>query len=155
MTPTQMSSVADADPGGTDPRPLTAIINDLWEKLEYLVRQEMRLGITEAEEKADVLKQELEERAGQLKMDLGAMAVGGTVAFAGLLALVSALILLLARVMPAWSAALIVGVVLSGAGVLLLKRKPRTKGVNARELVPQRTLDSLKQDAQRITEAMK
>ena len=152
----QMSSATEPEPVGGDPRPLTAIINDLWEKLEYLVRQEMRLGITEAEEKADLLKRELAERASDLKVELTAMAVGGTVAFAGLLTLVSALVLLLARVLPAWSAALIVGVVLSGAGVLLLKRTNlKPKGMDARELVPQRTLDSLKQDGQRITEAMK
>ena len=153
--PSQMSSATEPEATGADPRPLTAIINDVWEKLEFLVRQEMRLGIAEAEEKADLLKRELEERVDHLKLELAAKALGGAIAFTGLLALVSALILLLSRAMPAWGAALIVGFVLSGAGVLLLKRKVETKGLDTKELVPQRTINSLKQDAQRITEAVK
>jgi hypothetical protein len=107
----------------TDERSLGAIVTDLWEKTEKIVRQEMKLGLTEAEEKIESLKIELTGEAQELKRDLIAKAIGGVVAFAGLLVIAAAIVLVLALWMKPWLAALLVGVVLSAAGAFLLKRE--------------------------------
>ena len=139
-----------------DERPFAVIVTDLWEKTEALVRQEMRLGITEAEEKVELLKVELKDEVAKLKVELVTKAIGGAVAAVGGLALVAALIMLLAEVMPPWLAALLVGVVAAGAGVLMLKKPMRvTPELQPRQLVPQRTVDSLRTDARTVKEAMK
>jgi putative superfamily III holin-X len=104
-------------------RSLGAIVTDLWEKTEKIVRQEMKLGITEAEEKIESLKIELEGKADDLKHDLIAKAIGGLVAFAGLLVIAAAIVLVLALWMKPWLAASIVGVALSATGAFLLKRE--------------------------------
>lgn len=137
-------------------RPISTIVTDLWEKAEMLLRQEMRLGLTEAEEKVNDLKVELAAKASQLKVELAAKALGGVVLFMGLLSIVAAVILLLSRVMAPWVAALIVGVGISVAGFVLLKRAMRLpEPPKPGQLVPHRTIESLKQDAQTITEATK
>jgi hypothetical protein len=138
----------------TNERSVGALVTDLWEKTETLVRQEMRLGITEAEEKVDHLKYELDDRVKTLKLEVAAKAVGGAIAAGGALALVATLVLLLAYVMPPWLAALITGCVLSGVGFALLKRDVKLPATPpARELVPQRTIKNVKTDIQAIEEA--
>ena len=120
------------------------------------MRQEMRLGITEAEEKVDVLKAEVKQEVAQLKVELAAKAVGAGVSVAGALALVASLILLLAQVMPPWIAALLVALAALGGGALLLRKPVHvTNGVQPRELVPERTVESLRTDARTIKEATK
>jgi hypothetical protein len=122
---------------GADGRSAVEIVTILWEKVETLVQLEMRLGLAEAGEKVEALKREL-----------AAMALGGAVAFAGLLALVAAVVGLLAMVMSVWLAALFTGAVMSTAGIVLLRRKvpslppaaarPTTKAV-PQELLQTRT----------------
>lgn len=117
--------------GGTPPaheemegheRPIGDIVTDLWEKTETLVRQEMQFGLASAEEKVDALKIELEGKVQQLKLELFAKALGGLLAFAGLLTIVAAIVLLLALAIKPWLAALLVGVPLVAGGAALLKR---------------------------------
>ena len=123
------SEVAPANRGGVEPtdgnatRPIGVIVTDLWEKTETLVRQEMRLGIAEAEEKVNALKVELEGKAQQLKLELVAKAIGGMVAFSGLLSIVAGIVALLALTMAAWLAALLVGAALALGGAVLLRRE--------------------------------
>ena len=141
-------------PGANDPRPIGEIVTDLWEKAETLVRQEMRLGLTEAQERIDVLKVELDDRVQRLKLEAAAKAVGAAFASGGALALVAAIVLLLAQVMWPWLAALITGVVLCGVGVALLKRDVHIPALpNAQELAPKRTISNIKADAHAIQEA--
>lgn len=148
--------MTNEQPTAPDERPFAVIVTDLWEKTEALVRQEMRLGITEAEEKVDVLKAELKEEVAELKVELSAKAIGGGVALAGVFALVAALILLLAHAMPDWIAALLVALVMGGAGAFLLKKPVRvSNAVKPRQLVPERTITSLRTDARTIKEATK
>lgn len=137
-------------PGDGDQRPIGVIVNDIWEKAETLVRQEMRLGLSEAQEKVDVLKAELDERVRALKQ----AAVGGAIAMGGSLALVAAIVLLLAQVMWPWLAALITGAVLCIAGLALLRRPAKLATIpNAGELIPERTIKNIKADAHAIEEA--
>jgi hypothetical protein len=137
-----------------DERPVGVVVTDLWEKAETLVRQEMRLGIAEAEEKVDLLKADLDERITKLKLELAAKAVGGAVAVGGALAVVAAVVLLLAQVMPPWLAALLTGIVFGGLGFVLLRRKVDLPSLPpAAELMPQRTVNTVKTDIKAIEEA--
>jgi hypothetical protein len=138
-----------------DHRSLAVIVNDLWEKTELLVRQEMTLGLTEAEERVDILKADLSQRIGELKGELAAKLLAGAVIFSGALAFVAAIILLLAGAMPAWLSALIVGVVVMASGVLLLKRDvPAAPTVMTRDSIPGRTMVSLEKDASAMKETV-
>jgi len=74
------------------------------------------------------------------------LAAGGLVAWAGFLVLLAAAVLGLSKVVEPWLAALIVGVVVLVIGVVvMLVGKNRFKSDN---LVPRRTLRSIKDDAQ-------
>ena len=89
------------------------LISQLTEQLSTLVRDEARLAQAEVTQKAK-------------KLGIGAGLFGGAglMAFFGLAVLISAAVLGLAEVLPAWLAALIVAVVLFAvAGVLALVGK--------------------------------
>jgi hypothetical protein len=153
--PESSSSPQGTTPGEPgDQRSFGEIVTHLWENTEALVRQEMRLGLAEAEEKVDLLKLELDDRLKSLKLELAAKAIGAALAIAGVLALVAAVVLLLAEVMPPWIAALVTGGVFSGVGFALLKREVKLPSPPpAAELIPQRTVASIKADTQAIEEA--
>src|SRR4051812_20473795 len=85
------------DDGSADQRGLADIVADLWDKTETLLRQEMRLGIAEADEKLQTLKRDAERQLADLKAELIVKAMAGAVLFAGLLSLCAALILLLSK----------------------------------------------------------
>jgi len=109
------------------------LLHDLTREITTLVRQELAL-----------FKTEMGQKAGRVGRDVGFLAAGGLVAYAGLLALVAALICALAMAMPWWAAALIVGLVVTGIGGFLV-----WKGLNdlkQADLVPHETLDALKED---------
>jgi len=145
----------DDDPS-TDPRPIGEIANDIWLKAETLIRQEMKLGITDAQERLEVLRDDLESRAAQLQAVVTAKAAGGALMFIGAQAVAAALILLLSQVIPAWSSALIFGVVTAGGGIVLVNQRLKAlRPLNTRELLPKRALESTKRDIQAIEEAMK
>lgn len=132
---------------GSAARPIGAIVTDLWEKTETLVRQEMRLGIAEAEEKVDALKVDLEGKVQQLKLELVAKAIGGVVAFAGLLTIIAGVVALLAMAMELWLSAFVVGAALALGGVVLLKREMQLPAPpSPAALVPERTIESVKRD---------
>jgi hypothetical protein len=101
-----------------------------------LVGQEITLARTELTEKAS--------RAGK---DIAMLAVGGLVAYAGLLAIVAAVIVLIAdRGVPLWASALIVGAIVAVVGYLLVQ-----KGISAlrqQDLTPHQTIQSIKEDTQ-------
>jgi hypothetical protein len=156
---TQPYGIADAgDPAPKHPhgdeRPVGEIVNDLWEKAETLARQEIKLGLTEAEEKVTALKAELKEDVDKLKLELFAKLIGGATVFTGVLALGAALILLLSEAMDPWLAALIVGLAIGGLGVALLKRDVELPdGPDPKAMVPQRTIRNVRADAKAIEEA--
>jgi hypothetical protein len=145
---TALSERSSAD--GSE-RTIGAIVTDLWEKTEVLVRQEMRLGIAEAEEKVDALKIDLEGKVEKLKLELASRAIGGAVAFAGLLTIVAAVVLLLAMAMPPWLAALLVGAAFAVGGGFLLKRSAAPSPSAA--FIPERTIESTNRDLHTIEEA--
>jgi hypothetical protein len=116
-------------------RSLGELFGDLTREVTTLVRQE-----------AELAKTELRQKAAAAGKDAGMIAAGGAVAYAGLLAIVAAIVLMLiAAGMPAWASALLVGVVVAAVGGFLVK-----KGLDAlqhEDLAPRQTVETLKEDA--------
>lgn len=117
-----------------DERSLGELLGDLMQQTGTLVRQEMKLATTE-----------LSDKASRVGKDIGALAVGGAVAYAGFLALLAAIIIGLGQLgLPWWIAALIVGAVVVAIGGFMLQ-----KGLNAlkhQSMVPQQTIATLRED---------
>jgi hypothetical protein len=113
------------------------------EQISRLVRDELKLATTELTEKG--------KRAG---IGVGIFGAAGVVALYGVAALIATLIIALALVMPAWLAALLVGVVLlATGGVLALIGQRQVK--RATPPVPSAAVRSVKADIDTITEAVK
>jgi len=136
-------------------RSLAELVNDAWLKAELLIRQEIRLGLTETSERIDKIRDDLEQDLAHWKRELMAKIAGGALAFIGLSTLAAALVLLLAQVIAPWLSALIVGAGIALGGGLLLLRGVRSPRLQGRELIPTRTVQSIQQDARSVKEAMK
>ena len=74
-----------------------------------------------------------------------AQLVGGAIAYAALLAVIAAIILLLDNVMPSWGASLLVGVVVAGIGWLLIGKA--VSALQQTDVTPRETVETLKEDA--------
>jgi len=119
-----------------DERSLGELFGDLARDMGSLVSQEMTLARTE-----------LTEKASQVGKDIAMLAVGGLVAYAGLLAIIAAVIFLIAdRGVPLWISALIVGVIVAIVGYVLVQRG--LTALKQQDLTPRRTIQSLKEDTQ-------
>jgi hypothetical protein len=121
-------------PTDSGERSLGELFGDLSRETSTLVRQEVTLA-----------KAELTQTATHVGKDVGVLAVGGAIAYAGLLALLAAVVLgLVAFGLPAWLAALIVGVVVAGGGYALVRRGlSALKGV---DMAPRQTMETLTED---------
>jgi uncharacterized membrane protein YqjE len=113
-------------------KPLGDLFGDLASEMSNLVRQEVALARVEISQKA--------KYAG-----IGYLVVGGAVAYAALLAVLAAVIMLLDKVMPAWGAALLVGVVVAAIGWLLVGKA--MSALQRMEVTPRETVETLKEDA--------
>jgi len=117
-------------------RSLGELFGDLSREITTLVRQEATLARTE-----------ISQKAARLGKDVGMLAAGGAVAYAGLLAILAAIIIGLAAAgMAWWASALVVGIVVAGIGGALV-----WSGLNAlkhEDLTPRETIDSLKEEGQ-------
>jgi cytochrome bd-type quinol oxidase subunit 2 len=114
---------------------LGELFGDLSREMSTLVHQEV-----------DLAKAELAQKARSVGKDASFMAMGGALAYAGALAIVATLIIALAYVMPWWLAALIVGIVVACAGYLMIDHG--RKSLSKTNLAPQRTMQTLQEDAQ-------
>ena len=118
-----------------DDRSLGELFGDLSKETGELLRQEVELA-----------KTEMSAKASRIGKDIASLAVGGAIAYAGLLFILAALALLLAEVIPAWAAVLIVGLVVAGIGYFLVQ-----KGLSAmkrEDLAPKQTIATLKEDTE-------
>jgi hypothetical protein len=117
---------------------LPSLFSDLARETVDLVRQEMALA-----------RAEISEKITSAERALVALVVGAVIILAGLLLLLQAVVNGLAMVLPEetapWLAPLIVGAVVALIGFLMLKGA-RTK-LQPDNLVPHRTVDSLRRDA--------
>jgi hypothetical protein len=117
-------------------RSLGELFGDLARDTGTLVRQEVQLA-----------KTELSENASRAARDLGVIAVGGLVAYAGFLVLLAAATLgLVATGLDPWLAALIVGAIVAVVGAVLVQRG--LGALKREELAPRQTVETLKEDAQ-------
>ena len=126
-------------------RPLSALFGDLWRESSTLVHQEVELA-----------KAELDEKMSKLTAGASEIATGGAILFAGFIVLLFAAVAALERVLPephdTWLAPLIVGAVVMIAGFLALARG--RANLKAQNLAPERTLESLRRDADLAKEHM-
>ena len=115
-------------------RPLGDLFGDLATEMSNLLRQEVSLA-----------KVEVTQKAKYVGRNIGYLVVGGAVAYAALLAIIAAIIMLLARIMPNWGATLIVGVVVAGIGWMLIGKA--MAALQQTDLTPHETVETLKEDA--------
>ncbi len=119
--------------GRGDDRSLGELFSELSQETSTLVRQEVQLA-----------KTEMSQKASRVGKDVGFLAVGGAVAYAGLLAIIAGVIFLLGLAIPLWLSALLVGIVVAIVGYFLVK-----KGLDAlkqEDLAPRETINTLKED---------
>ena len=122
----------------TDDRSLGDLFAELSRETTTLVRQEINLAKTEMTQKAT--------RAGK---DVGFLVAGGAVVYAGALAILAAIILVLGQAgVPWWLSALIVGVVVAGIGYVLIRRG--LDNLKHEDMAPRQTIDTIKGDIDAI-----
>ncbi len=123
-------------------RPLGDLFSDLATEMSNLVRQEVALA-----------KLEVSQKAKYVGKNVGYLVIGGAVAYAALLAIIAAIIMLLAKALPHWGAALIVGAVVGGIGWLLIGKA--MMALQQTDLTPRETVETLKEDATWMKEQIK
>ena len=125
-----------------DDRSLGELFGDLARDMGVLVRQEVGLATTE-----------MTHMATRVARNVALVAVGGLVAYAGLLAILAAIIIALAAAGLAWwLAALVVGVVVTIVGGVLVQRS--IDALKRTDLTPRQTVRTLKEDTQWAKEQM-
>ena len=116
-------------------RSVGELFAELSREMATLVRQEVHLA-----------KAEVSQKASQIGKDIGFLAVGGAVAYAGFLAIVAAVIIGLAALgIPWWLSALLVGLVVAGVGYFLVQKG--LSDIKQADLAPRQTMETLKEDA--------
>jgi hypothetical protein len=118
-----------------DERSIGELFAELARETSTLVRQEVQLAKTEMTQKVT--------SAGK---DAGMIGAGGALAYAGLLAVLAAVIIGLGQLIPMWLSALIVGLVVIGVGYMLVQQ-----GLNALKRIdptPRQTMETLKEDTE-------
>jgi hypothetical protein len=120
-------------------RPFAALLNALIDDVRRLIQLEFAL-----------FKQEMAGNARRLSLGLVAIAVGGVFAFTAWLAIFSAAVIALTIVWPAWLAALVLGAATLIVGGLVLYFGIRR--IRVQTMVPQRTINTLREDSVWIRE---
>ena len=123
-------------------KPLGDLFSDLAAEMSELVRKEVALA-----------KLEVGQKAKYIGKNVGYLAVGGAVAYAAMLAVIAAVIMLLAKVMPDWGAALLVGIVVGAVGLLLVSKA--RAALQATDMTPRQTVETLKEDAAWVKQQIK
>ena len=90
-------------------------------------------------------KTELSQKASRVGKNVGFLAAGGLIAYAGFLALLGTIVAILAALgLPVWLSALIVSVIVLAVGGFLVYSGLKT--LQQEQIAPQRTLDTLRED---------
>lgn len=118
------------------------LLGTLSREVGTLVRQELQLAKVEVKVKAQTA-------ASQLSL----VAVGGAVAYAGLIILLIAAVLGLAVWMPVWMAALAVGAVAAIGGALVAMKG--VAGLKQLDPAPRQTIETLRQDGAWMKEQLR
>lgn len=123
-------------------KPLGDLFSDLASEMSELVRKEVALA-----------KVEVGQKARHIGKNVGYLVVGGAVAYAAMLAIIAGIVMLLDGVMPAWVAAIVVGVVVGIIGWLLIGKA--RAALQATDITPQQTVETLKEDAAWVKQQIK
>ena len=120
-------------------------IGDLFTKLAAetgtLVRQEVSLA-----------QAEMTAKASKVGKNIGFLAIGGAVGYAGALAILAGIVIALSNFMPAWAAALLVGAIVAGVSFVLISSA--LASLKETDLKPEETVESIKEDAQWLKKQM-
>jgi Flp pilus assembly protein TadB len=120
---------------GENNRSIADVLEDILANVQTIIRSEVRLAKTEITEEAT--------KAGRAA---GMMAGGAIAALFTVWLLLLTIVFALATVIPMWSAALLVFVVLGAVtAVLLIAGKKRFKTVHAK---PEKTIESVKENVE-------
>ncbi len=123
--------------------PIGEVVNQAKDDATTLIGQEIKLA-----------KAEMGEKAKDIGIGAGMAGGAGYVAYLASIAFMLTLIFALAEVMPQWTAALIVTVLLAAvAGVLALKAKKKIQ--QAGPPIPEQTVESVKQTIETVKEEAK
>jgi hypothetical protein len=119
----------------SDNRSLGELFSELSRETGTLIHQEVALA-----------RSELTLNLARLGRHAALIASGGAIAYAGLLAIVAALVLVLVRMgLPAWAAALIGGVAVLVIGYVLIQRG--LEALRRDQLTPTQTVETMKENA--------
>ena len=125
---------------GKDDRSIGELFSELAQETSTLVRQEMRLA-----------GDEISLRTSKVSKDIGIAVAGGVILHTCFLVLVAVAIIVLADLgLDWWLAGLIVAAVLGLVGFALLKRA--ISAIRRAEILPQRTIQHLKEDREWVKE---
>ena len=126
-----------------DERSLGDLFGDLSRQLSTLVRKEIELARTE-----------VTTRARAATQDAALIGAGGALVYAGVLVLLGAVVLVLVDAgLEPWVAALLVAVIAMAIGAALIWRG--REGLKTTSLAPERTIETLKEDAEWAKEQIK
>jgi hypothetical protein len=115
------------------------LLGDLYQNATNLIQLEIELA-----------KTEISQKASRVGKNVGFLAAGGALAYAGFLAILAGIIALLGLLIPIWLSALIIGLIVSGIGGALVMSGLKT--LQQESVAPQRTLDTLKEDKEWISD---
>jgi hypothetical protein len=117
-----------------EPEPsLGELFAELSREMTTLVRQEVRLAGTE-----------VSQQVAGVGRHVGMLAAGGLIAYAGFLALIAAIVMLLANVIAWWLSALLVGLVVAAIGYFMVRRG--MDALKQMDLMPRQTVATIKED---------
>ena len=99
-----------------------------------------------------MLRAELSDKAGRIASGGNSLALGWLITFSGVMVLLAAAVIGLARMVPWWLSALIVGGAVTVVGIVLLA--VGRSHLKARNLTPRESVASLRKDRNLIRERM-
>lgn len=111
------------------------LFSDLATQTGKLIRQEAMLA-----------KSEIADKASAAGKDIGLLAAGALVGYAGLLSMVAAIVVILSFVVPLWASALLVGALLGVTSYFLVNSG--LSHLRSANWAPQETIESIKEDAE-------
>lgn len=112
---------------------LSELFGDFTKELRKMISNEVELA-----------KSEMSKKISDTKKDALYIGIGALLLWAGLLALVATLMIILSYGLPVWLSALIVAVVVAGIGYLFLQKG--LTDIKQRRLAPDQTIETLKED---------
>lgn len=137
-----MTPVHTDVPGGPsrrDDRTVGELFADLVSETGTLVRQEIKLATAE-----------MSEKAGYAGRQVAYIASGALLGVVALLTLIAALVLGLGTMIALWKSALLVGIVAAALAVVLAYKG--AAGLRDMSIVPEQTIETLKEDKRLVEE---